>query len=145
VNGFTKWLNNVIANSSSLSKLYVSIAQTVTVCLSTHTWTGLPSIASYVANALVYLVPNAAVVKTAQAVAPSVQELAAAIVSLLKTPAPAATPTAAQMAAAPVVHNPPSGIGGSAAGGSGPVVSISGGAGTGQPSASTTQFPNVAS
>lgn len=88
MSGFSKWLSNVIANSSSLSKLYVSISQTVGVCLATHTWTGLPAIISYVANAMVYLVPNQAVVKVAQQVAPTAQEVAAAIVAMLQKPAP---------------------------------------------------------
>jgi hypothetical protein len=100
MNAFTKWLSNVIANSSSLSKLYVSISQTVAVCLGTHSWTGLPSIISYVCNALVYLVPNQSVVKVAQQIAPSAEDIAAAIVKLMQklgpaptsAPAPATTP-----------------------------------------------------
>lgn len=94
MSSFTKWVSNVIANSSSLSKLYVSVSQTVGVCLATHTWTGLPSIISYVANAMVYLVPNQAVVKVAQQIAPTAQEVAAAIVALLQKPAPATVPGA---------------------------------------------------
>jgi len=91
MNGFSKWISGVIANSSSLSKLYVSISQTVGVCLATHTWTGLPSIISYVANAMVYLVPNQAVVKVAQQVAPTAQSIAQEIVSLISKPPPAST------------------------------------------------------
>ena len=92
MNAFTRWVSGVIANSSSLSKLYVSISQTVAVCLGTHSWTGLPSIISYVCNALVYLVPNQSVVKVAQQIAPTAEDIAAAIVKLIQKPAPTPAP-----------------------------------------------------
>jgi putative Ca2+/H+ antiporter (TMEM165/GDT1 family) len=52
------WLKNLVSNSGNVSKALVAIVGAVTVALTTHSWTDVPSIVSYVAAALVYLIPN---------------------------------------------------------------------------------------
>jgi hypothetical protein len=88
------FLSNLLANSSLISKTLVSVAQTAAVCLTTHSWTGVPSIISYAMTALVYMVPNAKASAAVNAVVPDAEAIAQAIINAMKpAPAPAATPT----------------------------------------------------
>jgi hypothetical protein len=78
------FISNLLANVSNISKALVSAAQTSTTCLTTHSWTGVPSIISYVMTALVYFVPNQKAGQVIASVSGTAQEVAAAVVSALQ-------------------------------------------------------------
>jgi hypothetical protein len=78
------WFKNLVANSSTISKFLVSIVQSCSVALTTHSWTGVPSIISYALSVLVYAVPNAKVASAVSGISPDVQALVSALVAALK-------------------------------------------------------------
>lgn len=53
-----KILRNLVANSGAIAKFLIALVGAVTVSLTTHSWTNVPSILADIAAVLVYLIPN---------------------------------------------------------------------------------------